>query len=264
MKLLTLNCHSWREENQLDKIKYLAKIIHENQYDVIALQEVSQHIESSFVNDKIRTDNFVYVLLSELRAIGDSKYDYVWDFAHLGYDVYEEGVSIITKHPIINKESFYVSRSSSKHFWKSRKLVKTTISIDGKEADFISCHLGWWQDEEEPFNEQVDKLLEKINGDRTTFLMGDFNNNASVRKQGYDYLLSKGMFDTYDMADDRDEGITVKGDIDGWEENEEKLRLDLILCTKKIKVKSSKVIFNEKNKKIISDHYGLEVIVQKI
>ena len=77
MKLLTLNCHSWREENQLDKIKYLAKIIHENQYDVIALQEVSQHIESSFVNDKIRTDNFVYVLLSELRAIGDSKYDYV-------------------------------------------------------------------------------------------------------------------------------------------------------------------------------------------
>ena len=40
MKLLTLNCHSWQEENQLEKIKYLAQIIKKNQYDVIALQEL--------------------------------------------------------------------------------------------------------------------------------------------------------------------------------------------------------------------------------
>ena len=44
MKLLTLNCHSWQEDNQIEKIKYLAKIIKEKQYDVIALQEVSQKI----------------------------------------------------------------------------------------------------------------------------------------------------------------------------------------------------------------------------
>ena len=44
MKLLTLNCHSWREENQLDKIKYLAKVISEEKYDVITLQEVSQRL----------------------------------------------------------------------------------------------------------------------------------------------------------------------------------------------------------------------------
>ena len=31
MKLLTLNCHSWMEENQLEKIKYLAEIINEKQ-----------------------------------------------------------------------------------------------------------------------------------------------------------------------------------------------------------------------------------------
>ena len=47
MKLLTLNCHSWQEENQIEKIKYLAKIIKEKQYDVIALQEVSQNIDSN-------------------------------------------------------------------------------------------------------------------------------------------------------------------------------------------------------------------------
>lgn len=42
MKLLTLNCHSWHEENQLNKICYLAETIKEMMYDVIALQEVSQ------------------------------------------------------------------------------------------------------------------------------------------------------------------------------------------------------------------------------
>ena len=47
MKLLTLNCHSWLEEEQLYKIKYLAKTIVEEKYDVIALQEASQIIKAS-------------------------------------------------------------------------------------------------------------------------------------------------------------------------------------------------------------------------
>lgn len=60
MKLLTLNCHSWIEENQLEKMKYLAQVIKEKQYDVIALQEVSQSIEKSIVSGDIKEDNFVY------------------------------------------------------------------------------------------------------------------------------------------------------------------------------------------------------------
>ena len=49
MKLLTLNCHSWQEENQIEKIQYLAKVIQEEEYDVIALQEVSQSIQAENV-----------------------------------------------------------------------------------------------------------------------------------------------------------------------------------------------------------------------
>ena len=40
MKLLTLNCHSWQEDNQIEKIKYLAKIIKEKQYDAEMTGEV--------------------------------------------------------------------------------------------------------------------------------------------------------------------------------------------------------------------------------
>lgn len=88
--------------------------------------------------------------------------------------------------------------------------------------------------------------------------MGDFNNNALLRNEGYDYIIAKGMIDMYIMAEEKDSGITVKGTIDGWRECSEDKRLDLILSNKKIEVKDSKVIFNRENY-IVSDHFGVEI-----
>ncbi len=103
MKLLTLNCHSWQEENQIDKIKYLAKVIKEKQYDVVALQEISQRIDSKVVKDNIKEDNFVYLLVKELEFLGEYNYSYIWDFSHIGYDIYEEGLAILTNKNIKNQ-----------------------------------------------------------------------------------------------------------------------------------------------------------------
>ena len=36
--------------------------------------------------------------------------------------------------------------------------------------------------------------------------MGDFNNNAYVKDEGYDYLIKNGLIDTYTLAQ-----VTVKG-----------------------------------------------------
>ena len=77
MKLLTLNCHSWQEENQIEKIKYLASVIKEEQYDVIALQEVSQRIDSRSVDSKIKEDNFAKLLIEELNNINEYKCTYI-------------------------------------------------------------------------------------------------------------------------------------------------------------------------------------------
>lgn len=257
MRLLTLNCHSWIEENQLEKIKYLAKVIKEKQYDVIALQEVSQSIDKDIVNNDIKEDNFVYILIKELEKLGEINYKYSWTFSHIGYDIYEEGLCILTKHKIEDIETFYITKSSDKSFYKSRKIIRCNIKIDNKNINFFSCHLGWWNDEEESFKNQVDNLLRKANG--LSFIMGDFNNNAMIRNEGYDYLLSKGLIDTYDIALQKDDGITVHGEIAGWEGQKESKRLDIIFTNENIDVQKSKVIFNNINKKIISDHYGVEV-----
>ena len=42
MKIMTLNTHSWLEEEPQEKLKQIAQKICHEQYDVIALQEVNQ------------------------------------------------------------------------------------------------------------------------------------------------------------------------------------------------------------------------------
>ncbi|MBO1510243.1 endonuclease/exonuclease/phosphatase family protein [Metabacillus bambusae] len=259
MKLLTLNCHSWQEENQLDKIKCLAKTIKEKSYDVIALQEVSQLIAGDKIAGTINKDNYLTILLNELKELGVTNYNYIWDFSHIGFDRYEEGLAMLTKHQIEEKSSFFISLTDEPDNWKTRKIVGVKIRYNNEYISFYSCHLGWWGDKEEPFRKQVDNLLFCVKKDETFYLMGDFNNSASVKGEGYDYLLSKGLYDTYELAIEKDCGITVEGKITGWDTNKHDLRIDYIFTNKQILVDKSNVIFNNVNKPIISDHFGLEI-----
>ena len=259
MKLLTLNCHSWQEENQIEKIKYLARTIKEKSYDVIALQEVSQLIEEEHMYSNIKKNNFGLVLLQELQKFGVNEYSFVWSLSHIGFEVYEEGLAILTKHPIVEDYSFFVSKGSDTDYWKTRKIVGAKINYNNIPISFYSCHMGWWQDEEEPFKHQADTLLQHVNKDELFFLMGDFNNSASLEGEGYEYLLSQGLYDTYHLAEEKDEGITVKGKIAGWSNNKQDLRIDLILTNHPVQIESSNVIFNNINKSVVSDHFGIEI-----
>ena len=262
MKLLTLNCHSWQEDDQLEKINYLAETIKENDYDVIALQEVSQHMLGKPYKGQLKTDNYAIVLLEALDKLGVSNYEIVWDFAHIGFQVYEEGLCLLCKHPIIERESFFVTRSEDTLNWKTRRIVRATIRYHEEEIDLYSCHLGWWQDHEEPCKLQIDKLNEHLSNERLSLLMGDFNNNANTIGEGYSYMKELGWLDTYELAADKDTGETVQGKIAGWESNSDNIRVDYVWANRSVKVESSYVIFNGVNRKVISDHYGIEVVVK--
>lgn len=259
MKLLTLNCHSLQEKNQFAKIRYLARIIKEKLYDVIALQEVAQYIDDRYVYKNIKKSNFAFVLLQQLKKLGVNDYSFVWDLSHLSFGKCEEGLAILTKHPIVDDHSFFVSKGTDIHNWKSRKIVGAKINYNNKLISFYSCHMGWWQDEEEPFKYQVDTLIQHVSKDELFFLLGDFNNSAFLKGEGYDYLLKHGLYDTYHLAPKKDEGITVKGKIDGWNNNNHDLRIDLILTNQPFQVEYSKVIFDNINKTVISDHFGVEI-----
>lgn len=260
MKLLTLNCHSWQEQNQEEKIVHIVEAIKENSYDVIALQEVNQVFKERTNNGKvkIKSNNFAIAILEELKKRGEDGYSLLWDFCHL-YESFEEGVAIITKHPVVEKHSFYVSTIRDFNNWKTRKIVGAIIQYGAQQFTCYSCHMGWWHDKEEPFKAQAEKLFKNINLDKTSFFMGDFNNDAFINNEGYEYLISNGLIDTYYLAKKKDDGVTVKGEIAGWEGNILRKRIDLILTNKPVQVAYSKVIFNNINKPVVSDHFGVEV-----
>ncbi|MFD2654723.1 endonuclease/exonuclease/phosphatase family protein [Gracilibacillus thailandensis] len=262
MRLLTLNCHAWQEDDQLNKINTLVKTIVDNDYDVIALQEVSQKEDSPLISEHIREDNYGQVVLDKLKKIGKSSYHLVWASCHQAFNEYEEGLAIITKHPIQHVEKFYLSKSTDYYFWKTRVALVVDIEVEGEIQTFMSCHLGWWHDVEEPSAYQLDRLnYIASQKDNRVFLLGDFNSEAKNRDEGYDYLVAKGWYDTYSLATERDSGVTVSGEIAGWKDHDEDKRIDFIFVNSLISVKSSMVIFNGNNSEVISDHFGVDVII---
>ncbi|MGD7043255.1 endonuclease/exonuclease/phosphatase family protein [Jeotgalibacillus proteolyticus] len=255
MRLLTLNCHSWQEENQEEKLDILAKTIVDNDYDVIALQEVSQKDASDAKLD----EHYGYVLLDRLKALGRKEDEMVWTFSHYSYGTQAEGLAILTRLPIVRTSEFFITGSHDPDVWKTRSIVRATVLYEKQEIDLYSCHLGWWSDTDEPYQDQVDRLMEQVDPERLSVLLGDFNNDAGIKGEGYTYLLKKGLFDTYTLAKEKDSGVTVPGKIDGWSKNEQQLRIDFILTNQPLPVAYSRVIFNGENQPIVSDHFGVEV-----
>lgn len=261
MKILTLNTHSWQEDNQLEKLDILAKAIIEQEIDILALQEVNQHRDSDKLlidigaNIEVRSSNFGFLLQHKLAMLGTG-YALSWDYVHQSYDLYHEGLSFLTRVPIQQKEVIDLSDHYDEGFWKHRRAVKVTLSIDNQEIDFINCHCGWWDDHDAPFQLQIDKIKAKCS-DRLTFLLGDFNSHSGDRDQGYDYVLSQGFMDTYSLAQEKDSGETVVKMIDGWEFNQHKLRIDYVFVNQEVKVNKHHTIFNGEDYPVISDHFGV-------
>lgn len=262
MKFLTINVHGWQEENQLEKIKQLAMMIHENRYDAIALQEVSQHHDAEVAYENIRTDNYGLLLNNELAALGSTDYELFWDISHYGFEVYEEGLALLVRHPNEKIKSFYITDSASIDNWKSRKIVGGTWNINGQSLSLYTCHLGWWDDKDENFQTKVDRLLEKAEIDNhPLLLLGDFNVADHIKNEGYDYLRSKGLYDTHQLADQKFGESTIIGDIDGWDGNKKNLKVDYIFANWPADVKESRIVLNGIDGPVISDHFGIEIIL---
>ena len=274
MKLLTCNTHSIVEKDYEEKLSYFNKWLAKEEYDIVALQEVNQTHESKKINiDKlkgyvpsgegiiIREDNHIMRVVNSLQAQG-KEYYWTWTPIKLGYGKYDEGIGIISKHKPKEIREFYLTKSKSYTNWKVRKVIGIKVEIEGKERWFFSVHTGWWNDDEENFKDQLRKLNRELSFvDEDIYLMGDFNNPYQIENEGYDEILNSGWYDTYDLAEEKDDGITVSGLIDGWKENKnlKEMRIDFIFKTNNKKVKRSRVIFNGKVGEIVSDHFAVEV-----
>lgn len=280
MKLLTINTHSLQEKQYHKKLEQFIDVIFEERPDIIAMQEVNQSVDAPLVgkpllygyvpcpgnNIMIREDNHAAQAAFRFYFAG-LPCSWTWVPAKIGYGRYDEGMAIFCFNDKISDiESFYISHCQEYTNWKTRKVLG--VRTAHKKDWYYTVHMGWWQDAEEPFLSQWDRLdsaLYQKRDDATLWLMGDFNSPAEVRGQGYDCIAHSGWYDTYLLADKRDNGITVEGVIDGWHElvknpnAADGMRIDHIWCSKPISVCSSKVMFNQVNGPTISDHFGVMI-----
>lgn len=253
LKLLTLNLHAWLEENQEEKFRIISEFILNKNIDIIAFQEVNQNKDKKIVYGNIREDNPSLIISDFLKKNGKT-YNFEWDWSHYGYDIYEEGISILTKHPIKSTESIYISNSKDPKFWKTRKVIKAELEIEGKIINAYSCHLGWLDDLEEPFENQMSKLNNFVKEKKNvSLIMGDFNNSDDT--EGYKIIKELGFKDMY-AKNESNPGFTVKEKIAGWEENDKFLRIDYIFSNQGCQTLESEVVFEEKR---VSDHFGVYV-----
>ncbi len=93
-------------------------------------------------------------------------------------------------------------------------------------------------------------------------IMGDFNNPENTL--GHDLVLASplGLKDSHLAAKKVTGGPTILQDIDGWENNDKALRIDFIFVSQQLEVKESHVLFDGKKSPLISDHFGVECVIE--
>ncbi|MGT2799122.1 endonuclease/exonuclease/phosphatase family protein [Streptococcus marmotae] len=262
MKLLTLNVHAWLEDDQVEKIDTLARTIAERQYDVVALQEVNQLMSATPVTKDLKDDNYGLLLVEKINQLSKEQYSLFWSNSHIGYDKYDEGIAFLTKLPVYDVDSFYCTHHQTVQSILSRKIVGVTVSYQGQLIDCYSCHMNLPDCQEEKMLDNLRAIVDRSSHSRLKILLGDFNTDAISAPADYAAIKQVGLLDTYELAKEKDAGITVSKAIDGWSGHGAQKRIDYIFLNQECEVQSSQVIFNGENEAVVSDHFGLEVHVK--
>ena len=237
-------------------------MIEKERPDIIALQEVNQYMEKERVPTikehtpvgeiPLKESNFALSMHKILTAM-KLNYQFSWLGIKKGYDRFDEGLAIFSLSRIKEAKSILLSDTADYNNFKKRM----ALLAETEKGVFINCHLGWENDMEEPFDNQVMRLNACLNPNKQMYLAGDFN--VPPGSDGYNKITESGWHDTFFMARERTGEATIKGGIDGWERNKKSLRIDYIFANREIDVKRSEVLFDGVKTPQISDHFGVMV-----
>lgn len=210
--VLTLNLHTWQEREARRKLDNVAAAIVRLKPDFVCLQECAQHRDALPVTDPrapwqqgqdgIRSDNAAHLISKRLAEQHGLGYRYRWSWAHYGWNVWEEGVAVLSRHPVLDQGERFVSTEQSTATIHSRKAVWLTAELRGLgRVNVFSVHTSWWKS---GLPAQIDalKALAAAKAKRwnpaATIIAGDFN--APAGEEGYAKLTAPGtnpLVDSY-------------------------------------------------------------------
>jgi len=196
LSILTLNLHTYQEllepdgGTQADKLDRIADTIAAIDADFVCLEECAQSASANVISDarahlsasgteSLKADNMAFLLSRRLKDTYGLTYGYAWSWAHYGFSVYEEGVAILTKHPIDSHDDVYISTSTSPgNPLGSRKAIHVSSTLPGgKVVNVFSAHVSFAGPEQD---RQLDALRlwmagKEGNGAVASLVGGDFN-----------------------------------------------------------------------------------------
>lgn len=208
LAVLTLNLHTWQEKDTPAKLERVADFIARLKPDFVCLQECAQHKDAAPVTDPLapwqaaddglKKDNMAHLIAHRLKQQHQLKYNYLWTWAHYGWQVWEEGVAVLTTLPVTGQGSQYLSANTNKHNIHSRKAV--WVRVKHPELGFLnifSVHTSWWKQGLKQQLAALNKLVRSLafKSGRGTMICGDFN--APYGSAGYRALIALQLEDEY-------------------------------------------------------------------
>lgn len=189
LRVLTLNLHTYQEEDQARKFAQVARAIRERQADVVCLQEVGENWNDGAGDWESNAARIVNGHLPEpchLHA----------DWSHVGFERYREGIAILSRHPFAFVDAGYVSDSQDVFDIHSRKIAMAQIAVPYVGlVNVFSVHLSWPSDGFYPQFDRLRRWAEEKHAPEVaaTLLCGDFN--VAAGSDAYRAIVDAGEYE---------------------------------------------------------------------
>jgi len=195
LTVLTLNLHTYQEASAAEKLDRVADTIAALRPDVVCFQECAQSASAAETTDArahlsphggevLKADNMARLVSARLADVYGLEYGYAWSWAHYGFTSYEEGVAVLSRHPISAWDDVYVSTSTSRGDpLGARKVLHAALALPGgRLVNVFSAHLSFSGPQQDL---QLDNLRAWVagkaaNGAAASIVCGDFNMDAGT------------------------------------------------------------------------------------
>lgn len=177
IRVASLNLHTYQEREPLEKLAEVARVFAALDIHAAALQEVGQHRDRPDLHP-----NAGEVVRSLLEAQTCVPWQHVWRSAHVGFDVYDEGISLLSRIPLEDIQEHELGGKTYRRIALSARLSLEDIRL-------CSVHTSWASD---GGIEEIDRLVAAL-GRAPVLLAGDLN--AGPREEMLRRLAAAGLLD---------------------------------------------------------------------
>lgn len=132
LRIASLNLNTYQEADAPLKLEQIAYALAAMDVDAVALQEVGEHMtdpDRPNAGEAIRT---------RLQALTGRAWEHAWRMAHVGFEVYREGVSLLVAAPLVDVREYRLSQGRL-----ARNALAATVTIKGMRLRLVTTHVTW-------------------------------------------------------------------------------------------------------------------------